>query len=62
MKKKPGPKPKSFDKKARGKSLSFPAVQADFLDSLDEPSPLMQKLLAQSPEFQEWLKRSKCSK
>lgn len=58
-KKKPGPKPKSLSNKARGKHLSFPPKQADFLDGLEEASYFMQKLLVKSPEYKEYLKKLK---
>ena len=56
MKKKTGPKPKPKSQRARGKSLSFPASQADFLDSLEKPGPFVQELLNQSSEYQNYLK------
>jgi len=55
MKKKPGPKPKLAAKKARGKTLSFPAPMADYLDSLDSQSELVQELVNQSPDYQKWI-------
>ena len=57
--KKPGPKPKSPSNKARGKHLSFPPKQADFLDAHEEASYFMQELLVKSPEYKEYLKKLK---
>ena len=59
IKKKPGPKPKSADLKARGKSLSFPAPMADYLDDCEDPSLLIQELLAKSPKYKKHLKTLK---
>ena len=59
MKNKPGPKPNPESPKARGKTLSFPASMADFLDSCESPSPFMQRLLARSNEYKQYLKKIK---
>lgn len=59
IKKKPGPKPKAL--KARGKHLSFPPEQADFLDDHEEASYFMQKLLVKSPEYKEYFKKLKAN-